>query len=232
MALVKKSSLAGHTHPAAAKTPVRPAETPHAPKPKQPRQKTQSAGERIAKATQELASGVAESAAAAEELRRALEQIAAAAEEAAGASHESLGAITNLSALFAQARVRAEESRRRSDEINASLVEIARQIDSSIEAIRANAKRQLDAVHVVSGLGKSAVDVGQISATVTDIAEQTNLLALNAAIEASRASDSGRGFTIVADEVRALAVTAESRAQEVTRHEDVMLVPAVNERSS
>ena len=67
------------------------------------------------------------------------------------------------------------------------LVEIAPQIDSSIEAIHANANRQLDAVRVVSALETSAVDVGLISASVTEIAEQTNLLALNAAIEASRA---------------------------------------------
>ena len=174
-----------------------------------------TAGERIVAATQDLASGVGQSAAAAEQLRRALEQIASAAEEAAGAAQESLGGIASLADTFTQSRVRAEESRHRTEALQALLIELATQIGVSVGAIENNAQRQVAAMEVVSTLQAHVVQIQQIAVVVSDISDQTNLLALNAAIEAERAGDEGRGFAVVADEVRALAQTAEARSGEI-----------------
>ncbi|MBW6425129.1 methyl-accepting chemotaxis protein [Rhizobium sp. XQZ8] len=187
------------------------------------RVRQQKAAERIGAATEELATGVAEAAAAAEELRRALEQIASGAEEAAGAAHQSLSATNHLSLRFSTARSEADAARRRTEELQNSVLESAAQIDVSVSAIDANATRQIAAIAVISTLQSQAESIGATTVAVADISDRTNLLALNAAIEAARAGDDGRGFAVVADEVRALAEIAERSSRDVSRHAETIV---------
>jgi methyl-accepting chemotaxis protein len=219
VALVKTSTLAGKAkrRPEPQAEAAAPPEAPAIEKPPSSRMaaRRQTAAERIGAATQELAAGVAEASAAAEELRRSLEQIASGAEEAAGASHQSLAAVGSLNKAFAEARERAVASRQRTEALQTLLVEAATQILDSVAAIETNAERQLASVETVSKLETRAVAIAEITRTIGNISDQTNLLALNAAIEAARAGDHGRGFAIVADEVRMLAETSEKRSREI-----------------